>query len=229
MKKLIALFLALAVLTPAFAMAQTPNLHAEARAEVHASTTKPLTPGSVPKLGPAMRNIASTTRAIGSSTVEMVKARVAAIKEIIEKKHEDMEKRADDARARARARFGEHVEQLVGRISDRLATSSTKLGSIADRIDARIDAFSSQGHDMSGSIALLATARADISAANDKILAVNTALQAAMSTTTPKGQIPAVRAAVKSAEDALKLAKEDLIKTLRSVKVEAGATTTVSH
>lgn len=229
MKKLIALFVSLAVLAPAFAMAQTPNLHADVRAEAHASTTRPLTPGSVPKLGPAIKNIASTTRAIGSSTVEMVKARVAAIKEIIEKKHEDMKKRADDARAKARARFGEHVGELVGRVSDRLATSSAKLGSIADRIDARIDAFSSQGHDMSESIALLATARTDLSAANDKILAVNAALQTAMSTTTPKGQMPALRAAVKSAESALKLAKEDLMKTLRSVKVESGATTTVSH
>lgn len=243
MKKLIALSISLAALAPASALAQAPNLNAGAQGQIHSNggearaeasaSSSPRGKGPLPKLGPAVRNIASSTRAELKGTVsaanEQMRAKVEAIKSLIEKKRGDMKKRAEDAKSKARERFGAHMEELVGRVSDRLATSSAKLGSIADRIDARIDAFADQGHDMSGSIALLATARADISAANDKILAVNTALQAAMSTTTPKGQIPAVRAAVKSAEDALKLAKDDLMKTLRSVKVEAGATTTVSH
>ena len=96
---------------------------------------------------------------------------------------------------------------------------------IADRTDARIQELENKGHDMSGSLELLADARADIAAANDKITAVNQALATAMSqgTTTAKAQIPAVRAAVKAAEDALLTAKRDLIKTLESVKAEGGA------
>lgn len=258
MKKLATLLISLIVLTPAFAMAEQGRggqddthpeieMHSTFKAEVHGGDIKAglranasstsnkgpgsanSGPGSLPKLGPAIRDIASTSRAFGSSTVEMVKARVEAIKQIIAKKREDMKERAENAKKEARERFGEHVETLVGNVSARLASSSANLSSIADRIDARIDTLEDEGHDMSVSIALLATARTDISVANDKILAVNTALETAMATTSPKGQIPAVRAAVKAAEDALKLAKEDLMKTLRSVKAESGATTTASH
>lgn len=255
MKKLLTTIVALFILTPAFAMALSPspavaeciNTPLEERDETCrtllenfgtslerynqqeikakvSSTTPPK-----PRLGPAIKDIASSTRALSSSTVEMVKARVEAIKQLIEKKREDMKHRADNARQIAKERFGEHVETLVGKVSVRLASTSANLSAIADRMDARIDTLQDEGHDMDGSIALLATARTDISAANDKILAVNTALEAAMGTTTPKAQMPAVRAAVKAAEDALKLAKDDLMKTLRSIKVEAGATTTVSN
>lgn len=235
MKKLSTFILALTLIAPAFAMAQAPDpraqVRAEFKAEAHASTTRPLTPGSLPKLGPAIKNIASSTRALGSSTVEMVKARVAAIKDIIEKKREVMRQRADDARNKAKERFGEHVEKLVGQVSNRLASTSARLDAIADRIDTRIDTLEDEGYDMSGSIALLAEARTDLSAANDRILAVNQALADAMSTgtTTVKTKIPVVRTAVAAAEDALKLVKDDLMETLRSVKIEAGATTTVSN
>lgn len=229
MKKLVTLLLSLLVLTPAFAMAQAPGLRANIQADAQASTSN----RNIPKLGPAIKNIASTTRAelssAASSSLEMVRARVEAIKGLIDKKREDMKKRADDARSKAKERFGEHVEMLVGNVSDRLASSSARLDAIAGRIDARIDALQDEGHDMSNSIALLAEARTDLSVANDRILAVNVALEAAMSTTSPKVQIPAVRTAVKAAEDALKLVKDDLMKTLRSIKVEAGATTTVSN
>lgn len=233
MKKLIALILAAAVLAPAVAAAQqgpgAPVLRGELRADVRASTT----PAGIPKLGPAIKNMASTTRAelkgMGSSTVEMVKARVAAIKDLIDQKRAESHKRADEARKEARERFGEHVEKLVINVSARLASTSAHLSGIADRIDERIDALEDEGYDMSASIALLATARTDLSVADDKILAVNAALEAAMATTTPKTQIPAIRTAVKAAEDALRLVKDDLHKTVRSIKVEAGATTTVSN
>lgn len=235
MKKAITLLAALVVLAPTMAAAQTPEprvqLRADTKADVRASTTKPLNPSSVPKLGPAVRNIASTTRAelkgTASTTVQMMRAKVEAIKGVIEKKREDMKARADDARAKAKERFGENVEQLVGQVSNRLASTSANLSNIATRIDTRIDALQSDGYDMQKSIALLAEARTSLSVANDKILAVNIALEAAMSTTTPKALIPAVRTAVKEAESALKLAKDGLMETLRSVKLEAGATTTV--
>lgn len=225
MKKLITLALAAAVLMPAAAMAQEgqrPMLRGEVKAEAHGSTS----PAGLPKLGPAIRGIASSTRALGASTTEMVKARVAAIKDLISKKREDSKMRADEARSKAKERFGENIERLVGNVSARLASTSAHLSSIADRIDNRIDTLEDEGHDMDASIALLATARTDLSLADDKILAVNMALDAAMATTTPKAQMPQVRAAVKAAEDALRLVKEDLMKTIRSVKIEASATTT---
>ncbi len=233
MKKLIALILAAAVLAPATALAQqgpgNQMLRAEVRADVRASTT----PTGVQKLGPAIKNIASTTRAdlkgIGSTTNEFVKSRVDAIKNLISQKRDDNKKRADEARLKAKERFGEHVEKLVTKVSARLASTSLHLSSIADRIDKRIDTLEDEGHDMDASIALLATARTDISKADDKILAVNVALEAAMATTTPKAQMPAVRTAVKAAEDALKLVKDDLMKTIKSIKVEVGATTTTAN
>ena len=229
MKKLILFILTALVLAPAVAAAQQGNtLRAQVQADVRASTT----PAGVPRLGPAIKNIASTTRAEiqggASSTIEMVRARVEAIKGLIEKKRGDMRARAEEARTKALERFGENVERHVSNISNRLASASANLEQIADRVDMRIDTLEDEGYDMSDSIAFLATARTDISLANDKILAVNVALEAAMSTTSPKSQMPAVRAAVKEAEDALKLVKDDLMKAVRSIKAE-GATTTVSQ
>jgi len=229
MKKLILFILTALVLAPAVAAAQQGNtLRAQVQADVRASTT----PAGVPRLGPAIKNIASSTRAEiqggASSTIEMVRARVEAIKGLIEKKRGDMRARAEEARTKALERFGENVERHVSNISNRLASASANLEQIADRVDMRIDTLEDEGYDMSDSIAFLATARTDISLANDKILAVNVALEAAMSTTSPKSQMPAVRAAVKEAEDALKLVKDDLMKAVRSIKAE-GATTTVSQ
>ena len=223
MKKIIALSLSLAALAPASAFAQAPALRASVQAEAQASTSI-----RAHKAIPAAKNIASTTRAGAKNAVwaasEQVRAKVEAVKSLIERKRVDMQKRADGARSKARERFGARVEGLVGRVSDRLAGASAKLASIADRIDAHIDAQAGKGHDMSGSTEMLATARADISAANDKILAANAALETAMASETPKAGIPAVRAAVKAAESALALAKSDLIKALRAANAEAGIT-----
>jgi hypothetical protein len=246
MKKLIAVAAALIILAPAFALAeQGPGensgpggFRADVRAELHASTTNSNRgPGGFPKLGPAIHDLASTTRAefrelrgMGSTTREFIKRKVDAIHDLIEKHKEAMHERAEAAREKAHEHFGERIEGFVGKISDRLASTSQHLADLADRLDNKIDEFKGQGFAMSSSTTLLATAQTDIANANVKITAVNTALANAMSvgTTTAKAEIPAVRTAVKAAEDALRLAKEDLIKTLGAVKVESGATTTTT-
>lgn len=227
MKKLAGLLVAL-MFVPAFAMAQAPerpmrDLRPEVRA--NASTT----PGFLPKLGPAVSGLASSTRGLGSSTVELVRGRVEAIKQLIMQKRDAMKQRADAAKEKAKERFGEKVEVYVGNISTRLASTSAHLSSIADRLDTRIDELETQGFDMSGSIALLADARADLGLANDKIIAVNEALETAMSTTTPRTYLDEVRTAVKEAQDALAVVKKGLHETLRSIKAESSASTTVSQ
>jgi len=235
MKKLIALFTALTLLTPAFAIAQQgpgpntgPGLRGSVEAHLNASSTS-AGPG---KLGPAIKNLASTTRAewkgMASTTRMAVRAKVEAIHALIEKHKDEMHERAEAARTKAHEHFGQKIEQFVGNISDRLASTSQKLSALIDRTDTRIDELMDQGFDMSSSTTLLNQAQTDLAAANVKITAVNTALALAMSegTTTAKVAIPAVRSAVKAAEDALKLVKDDLQKTLQSVKVESAATST---
>lgn len=256
MKKLIALLTALTLLVPALALAQdTPDTHSndvvhpgfgkgsytaedQVRLEAlvkaqheHASSSTS-GPG---KLGAAIKDIASSTRAelkgVASSTREVIQKKLDAIHTLIEQHRGEMQKHADDAKEKAKEHFGERVEKLVDHVSTRLASSSAALSTIAGRINDRITTLEDQGHDMSASASLLATAQTDLSAANVKITAVNTALTSAMDagTTTAKAQIPAVRTAVKAAEDALALVKDDLQKTIRSIKVEAAATTTVSQ
>ncbi|HEV7449043.1 MAG TPA: hypothetical protein VGP13_00685 [Candidatus Paceibacterota bacterium] len=238
MKQLIAALVSLVLLTPAFALADqgpsTANLragiHAQVdingtKAEVHggaeASTTN-RGPGSMPKLGAEIRKVASSTR-------DVIKKKLDNLRDLIEQHRETMKERGDNAKEKAKERFGDKVEQLVGHVSDRLASTSAQLNNISTRISARIDTLESAGTDMSAPADLLATAQTDLSAANDKIAAVNVELEAAMGTSTPKADIPAVRAAVKAAEDALMLVKDDLGKTLRSIKAQTEATTTVSH
>lgn len=233
MKKLAAGVITLSLLAPTFVFAEQDRpryperagIRAELRAELreYASTT----PGSLQKLGPAVRHVASSTKAFGSTT-EMVKARVAAIKQLIAQKREIMKERAEEAKEKAKERFGERVEFHVGKISSRLASTSAHLSGIADRLDTRIDELKGKGFDMGSSVALLAEARADLSKADDAILAVGEALKAAMSTTTPRAAMPAVRAAVKEAEGALWVVKKDLREVLRSIKTES-ATTSASQ
>ena len=244
MKKLIALFASLALLVPAFAMAEPGpglnsgpgSLRANVRAEIEDSGSNrgPGSNNSGPgKLGPMIKDLASTTRAelkaraagTASTTRDIIKRKLDALHDLVEQHKGEMRERAEAARVNARERFGEHIEALVDNVSSRLASSSERLAGIAARIGGRIDTLESEGHDLSGSAALLATAQADLSLADDKIAAVNQALADAMAmgTTTAKAAIPAVRTAVRAAEDALKLVKEDLQKTLRSIKVETGA------
>lgn len=248
MKKLIALITTLTLLTPALALAEQgrgggqddlmpeAQMHGSIKAQVRAEDNRGPSDNSGPgKLGPAIKGVASSTRAelrgVASSTRDIIRKKLDSLHDLIEQHKGDMQKRADDARQTAKEHFGEHVERLVGNVSDRLASSSARLAAIAGRIDARITTLEDEGHNMSAPASLLATAQSDLAAANVKISAVNTALADAMSagTTTAKTKIPAVRTAVKAAEDALKLVKDDLTKTLRSVNVEAEATTTVSH
>ena len=119
---------------------------------------------------------------------------------------------------KAKEKFGTAVQRSVGNIVDALTNAIERLTAIADRIDARITEAQSQGKDTATSTALLAGARTDISAAQDKVAAVGTALSAALASTTPKGEMPKVRAAVKAAEDAIRTAKQSLQKTLNSLK-----------
>ncbi|MDB5225685.1 MAG: hypothetical protein JWL87_637 [Candidatus Adlerbacteria bacterium] len=231
MKKLATLVAASLLLAPSFVLAQTEDVRPNLKAEMHASTTmEKLRPAALQKLGPAIRNVASTTRAelkgTASTTREVIKKKLDAIHALVEQKRGTMQERAKEAREKAHERFGDRVEKLVGQVSDRLASTSVRLASIADRAEDRIGELEAGGRDMDASIALLAEARASIDAADDKIISVNATLQAAMATTTPKAEIPAVRSAVKAAEDALKLAKDDLGTLLRSIRAEATATST---
>lgn len=232
MKKLVLLSASLALLAPTFALAQDANTGIRAEANLRASTTmeKP----RPPQLGPAIKNLASTTRAelrgAASTTREVIRKKLDTLHALVNERKDQMRERAEAARSKAKENFGERIEKLVGKVSDRLASSSAKLSAIAVRIGTRIDTLEAEGYDMGASSELLAIAQTDLATANDKIAAVNQALADAMAqgTTTAKAQIPVVRAAVKAAEDALKLVKEDLQKTLRSIQVEGRTETNTS-
>ncbi len=253
MKKLIALLTALSLLTPAFAVAQQGpdqgpgNLKPQVRAEMHAdfkaehaSSTR--APGQqkfasttpTPRLGSAIHNLASTTRAewkgLASTTRAAARAKVDAIHLLIDQHKDAMRLRAEAAKEKAYAHFGEHVEKLVGTIADRLASTSQKLDELADRADIRIEELKDQGFTMASSTTWLEKSKSDLALANQKITEVNTALEAAMSvgTSTAKGEMPAVRAAVIAAQGALELVKTDLRATLNAIKVESAATSSAT-
>jgi len=197
MKILINAALALGLLlAPAFALAQD---------------AKPLRPFMPPPVKNIIRDIASTTRA-------EIKDFRGEIKNKIEAKREDVRTRVEEAKQKAKEKFGTAVQRSVGNIVDALTNAIERLTAIADRIDARITEAQSQGKDTATSTALLAGARTDISAAQDKVAAVGAALSTALASTTPKGEMPKVRAAVKAAEEAVRTAKQSLQKTLNSLK-----------
>lgn len=175
--------------------------------------------------------IAGKKGQMSSTTMAQMEAKRQEMREKLEQKKEEVHDRVEAAREKAQQKFGEAVQRSVSNIIDRLTKAAEHLTSIADRIDARIDEREAQGFNMSVSIGLLSTARTDIATAQDKIKAVGTTLTTALSSTTPKGEVPKVRAAVTVAEDALKKAKDSLQKTLESVRMEAASSTasTTSH
>lgn len=162
--------------------------------------------------------------AISSSTVAAREEKREEMRDKLEAKKEEVKTRIEAAREKAKEKFGEAVQKAVGNIADRMTKAGEHLTSIASRIDSRIKEYEAKGKDMSISIGLLATARTDIAAAQDKITAVGSALSAALAASSPKEQMPTVRAAVKAAEEALKKAKESLQKTLESVRAESVTT-----
>src|SRR3989344_5766323 len=197
MKNLTYIALALGLLlAPAFALAQD---------------AKPLRPFAPPPVKNIIRDIASTTHA-------EIKDFRGEIKNKIEAKREGVRTRVEEAKQKAKEKFGSAVQRSVGNIVDALTNAIERLTAIADRIDAKIAERQSQGKDTATSTALLAGARTDISAAQDKVAAVGAALSTALASTTPKGEMPKVRAAVKAAEEAVRTAKQSLQKTLNSLK-----------
>ncbi len=184
------------VLAPAFALAQD---------------SKPQRPFTPPPIKNIIRDIASTTRS-------GIKDLRSEIKNKIETKREETKTRIEAAKEKAKEKFGEAVQRSVGNIVDSLTKAIDRLTNIADRIDGRITELAGQGRDMGTSTALLAEARNDISAAEATVTAVGTTLTSALASTSPKGEMPKVRAAVKAAEDAIRTAKQSLQKTLDSLK-----------
>ncbi len=141
----------------------------------------------------------------------------------VEEKRAEVKIKIEAAKDKAKEKFSQGVQASVNNIVDRLSGAIENLGTIATRIDNRISTLQAKGISMDASVTLLAAARADIAAAQDKVTAVGTALTTALASATPKNEISKVRAAVKAAEEATKTAKQSLQKTLESVRIEGQA------
>jgi len=208
------------LLAPAFVLAEEAGVSANTEARIKNEKPRPpLAPGQILK---NIRENASTTRAEVKDVRREIKGEVKQVREEsrlkIEAKRAEVKIKVEAAKEKAKEKFGEAVQRSVGNIVDRLTRHVEKLGEIATRIDSRISELQAKGINMDASIELLTTARADIAAAQDKVAGVGAALSAALASTTPKGEMPKVRAAVKAAEDALRAAKDSLKTTLESIR-----------
>ncbi|MEK7068266.1 MAG: hypothetical protein AAB964_00435 [Patescibacteria group bacterium] len=224
------------LLVPSLALAQTG---ASAGATVNASSSQNRA-APLPKLGPAIKNIASTTRdaikTSASTTREAIKVRVDAIHALIEQHKEavaerkaTLELRVEAAKTKARAKFNERIQQTVEALVDKLTNATDKLDAMADRVEEYIGTLESEGKDMSGSEALLAEARADITTAVEKATAASAALDAALASSTPKTEMPKVRAAIEEARVAIRAAHASLREVVVSIRIEASAGAGVSE
>ena len=203
------------LLAPAFVLAEETSVSANAdatlKADLPAQTGKPrplVAPGQILK---NIRENASSPRADIKNTREDARLKIEA-------KKEEVRAKVDAAKEKAREKFSQAVQISVNNIIDRLTGAAEHLGTIATRIDSRISELQAKGINMDASIALLTSARSDITTAQDKITAVGAALSAALANATPKTEMAKVRAAVKAAEDALRTAKGSLKATLDSIK-----------
>ena len=201
------------LLAPAFVFAQEADVTVTAEASA-TTNVKPEKPRPLVAPGQILKNIrenASSTRADIKNMREDARLK-------IETKKEEVRAKVDAVKEKARAKFSQALQTSINSKVDRLTNHINKLGEIATRIDSRISELQAKGITMDASVELLTAARADIAAAQDKITAVGTALSAALSSATPKNEMPKIRAAVKAADDAIHTAKASLKVTLDSVK-----------
>lgn len=227
------------LLAPAFVFAQdtaaTTNTSAEATA-----TVKPPRPPEVkprPLVLPTpqkIREMATSSRPAAVRSVlgeRMASSTLKVHEELrlkLETKREEARVKVEAAKEKARQKFGEAVQTSVGNIVDRLTKAIERLTTLASRVETRITELETTGADMSFSTELLVTARTNIATAQDKATAVGVALTAALSSSKPKEQMQTVRAAVKAAEDALKIAKQSLQDTLGQVRADASVSATTN-
>ena len=235
------LLLGSVALLPAFALAEDSD--SSVSVEMHASTSaprrEPPRPGVFFPSPEKIREVASSTRAflppprpmatssgmrpgmMGSSTMS-VEARME-MRARLDGAGREAKDQAENAMEKAKAKFGAAVQTSVGNITNSLTRSIENLLAISDRVDARINELQAKGVSMDASVVLLAQANSDINKAQIAITDVGYALQKALSNATPKAEVPKIRLAVKTAEDAIRTAKESLQKTLDSVRAASQA------
>lgn len=224
----------------------TPLANVEVPRPANISSSTPGANIPLPKLGPVIRNIASSTNAIiknsASTTREVVGQKVEAIREAIgihqadvrlkiEQKRVEVAQKVAQVKERAQERHSAAVQQHVNKISDRLASTTGNLSALLSRLETQVAAKQLEGADMNATITLLDTARTTIAAAQESVASLTIKLDAALQSSTPKTAMADVRKALKSTEDAIKKAKDSLRKVVVSLKTTSSgnATTTVTQ
>lgn len=240
----IAILILSLLVAPAFVYAET-DASVEGSASVNAEVKE--RPPLLPKILPAIKDAAQTTRenvkAVASTTRMEVKTRVEAGAENIraligerkeearaemEEKREELQARAEAAKEKAAERWSAAIQNHVRVIVERLTAAIDRLDTLAARTEDRIEKLQAEGYAMTESVALMTEARADIRVASDDVAAVSVAIEAALSSETPKEKMADVRAAIKKAVESIKVAKDSLMEVLKSIRVEASAETTTT-
>ncbi len=235
MRLIIASALAASIIVgPSVVFAQGATVDTRATVQVQAGASTTPTRPMVPPLGPAIRQVASTTRDAllntASTTREAVQARVGAIQELIAghkqalaERKATLQLRVEAAKVKARAKFNESIQASVEALVDKLTAATTRLDTVADKLEGHIGRLEAEGKDMSQSAALLADARAKITIATEAAATASATLDAALGASTPKAEMPKVRAAVQEAQTAIREAHAALKAVFPSIRVEAAA------
>lgn len=217
------------IIGPSFAFGQSASVDvsvqagATASSSANASTTHP----GLPKLGPAIKNIASTTREAVGNRVGAIGERIEQHKQAIAERKATLELRVEGAKASARAKFNERIQQSVDALVDKLIAATNRLSDTADRLETYIDRLASEGKDMTLASELMDEARASITVATEKAAAASAALDTALAASSPKAEMPKVRTALQEAQAAIRTAHEDLKEAIAAVRVAASANATI--
>lgn len=226
-----ALVAASIIIGPSFAFGQGASVDVSAQAGINATTTRP----GFPKLGPAIKQVASTTRGAllntASSTREGVEQRVGAIHDLIEQHKQAIAERkatlllrVEGAKTKARAKFNERIQANVDALVDKLSEITYRLSYAADRLDTHIERLESEGKDMTLATELMVEARASITVATEKAAAASAALDTALAASSPKTEMEKVRTAVAEAQAAIRTAHQDLKEVFVAIRAATSAT-----
>lgn len=147
-----------------------------------------------------------------------VRARIEARKAEAEDRRVEMQERRSEIEVRLSERVQARIENFANGLFRALDAGVDRLENIAERIGSRIEKLEDQGLDMDAQAELLAGAELEIDESEAEIAEAHLALEAMLSSDTPREALEDVKLALSEAKQSLREAKQALMETLQSIK-----------
>ncbi len=131
-------------------------------------------------------------------------------------KQEKIEERKEKKETKLKEKTKENVERILGKSKENLEKTVARLEKLADKVESRIEKFNENGSNVEDSLALLATARAEIEKAKTAVTGINP--DNIVYGEIPKDAYIEIKKEIADAKLAIKNSKTALTEVVKSLK-----------